>query len=204
MILRGHAAFTGVIEGDVRRDAGARDRLSNALGVQPDWAAVRQIHGSTVHRANAPGEQGEGDALWTDRPGLPIAVFTADCLGVALIADRAVGVAHAGWKGASSGVVLELAEAMASAGHPASSAVVGPGIGPCCFEVGPEVAERFEGHTARTTWGTTSVDLAGAVSDQIEGLPVEVVGGCTRHQDAYFSHRRDGTKSRQAALVWLP
>jgi YfiH family protein len=164
---------------------------------------VRQVHGSNVHHATAPGVLGEGDALWTDERGLPLAVFTADCLGVAVLADGAVGVAHVGWRGAAAGVVPALAEAMKEAGHHPVGAVVGPGIGPCCFEVGPEVAERFPGHTSTTTWGTVSVDLPGVVVSQLPGIDVMVVGGCTRHDQTWFSHRRDRTPMRQAAVTWL-
>lgn len=204
MITRDRVAFTGADEGDQRLDEEARIRLISALGVAPDWATVRQIHGSSVHRVSSPGAQGEGDAMWTDRPGLPLAVFTADCLGVALVADSAVGVAHAGWRGTATGVVSALSERMSDAGHEPTSALIGPGIGPCCFEVGPEVAELFDSHVTTTTWGTTSVDLGAAVTAQLPGLEVEVVGGCTRHDEAYFSHRRDGTKLRQVCLAWLP
>ena len=203
MISQDRVVFTGSMEGDLRSDPDARQRLSLAVGVGPDWASVYQVHGSVVHRASAPGGQGDGDALWTDIPGLPLAIFTADCLGVALIADEAVGVAHAGWRGASAEVVPALAAQMDAAGHPPVSAVIGPGIGPCCFEVGPEVAELFPEHSGRTNWGTPSVDLVGVVSAQLDGVPVDAVRQCTHHQLSYFSHRRDGTKSRQAALVWL-
>lgn len=204
MIVRDRVAFSGAVEGDQRLDTGARRNLAAALGVPSDWASVRQIHSAVSHRATEPGPQGEGDAMWTDRPGLPLAVFTADCFGVALIAENAVGVAHSGWRGTADGVVPALAQRMAQAGHEPVSAVIGPGIGPCCFEVGPEVAARFDGHVTTTTWGTTSVDLPAAVAAQVPGIEVVVVGGCTRHDDAYFSHRRDGTKLRQVSLVWMP
>lgn len=204
MITRDRAAFTGAGEGDQRLDQDARGRLSAVLDIPEVWASVRQVHGSRVHRASAPGDQGEGDAIWTNRPSLPLAVFTADCLGVALLAEDAVGVAHAGWRGAAAGVITTLAEEMSEAGHAPVSALIGPGIGPCCFEVGPEVAEHFDGHITTTTWGTTSVDLPGFIAGQLAGLEIEMVGGCTRHDDSYFSHRRDGTKLRQVCLAWLP
>lgn len=204
MITRDRVAFSGAVEGDQRLDTDARNRLADALGVPSAWASVRQIHSAVSFLATAPGQQGEGDAMWTDRPGLPLAVFTADCLGVALLAESAVGVAHSGWRGTADGVVPALADRMSAAGHQPVSAVIGPGIGPCCFEVGPEVAERFDGHVTSTSWGSTSVDLPGAVAAQLPGIQVDVAGGCTRHDDAYFSHRRDGTTLRQVTLVWLP
>jgi polyphenol oxidase len=194
--------FTGAAEGDLRGDLPARAELARRLGIGSDWAVCRQVHGARVHRAQTPGDHGEGDALWTDLSGLPLAVFTADCLGVVLIADHAVGVAHAGWRGARAEVVGALAAEMAGAGHPARRAFIGPAIGPCCFEVGADVAELFPDATAQTSWGTLSVDLARVVTGQLEGLEIEMVGGCTRHEEEWFSHRRDGTTARQAAVVW--
>lgn len=204
MIIRDRVAFSGAVDGDQRLDIDARRRLAAALGVPLEWASVRQIHSAVSYRATEPGPQGEGDAMWTDRSGLPLAVFTADCLGVALLAEDAVGLAHSGWRGTAGGVVPALADRMAQAGHEPVLAVIGPGIGPCCFEVGPEVAEQFDGHVTTTTWGSTSVDLPAAVATQLAGIEVDVAGGCTRHDDAYFSHRRNGTKLRQVSLVWMP
>jgi len=198
------AVFTETVDGDMANDPAARASLSDQLGVSQLWATLHQTHGSRVLRASRPGDQGEGDAVWTTVTGLPLAVFTADCLGVILRGDRSVGVAHAGWRGAASGVVGGLAATMAEAGHPARVALVGPGIGPCCFEVGGEVADLFPGNTATTTWGTVAVDLVTAVTAQLEGLTLEVVEGCTRHQERFFSHRRDGTECRLAALGWVP
>src|SRR5690606_5378022 len=92
MIVLERVGFTGAAEGDVRHDDDARRRVSERLGIAADWATVRQVHGATVHRVTVPGWAGEGDAVWTEEPGLPVAVFTADCLGVAVVADGAVGV----------------------------------------------------------------------------------------------------------------
>lgn len=203
MIALDRVAFTTASQGDLLRDLDARARVSQAVGIPAEWAVVRQIHGATVHRVSAPGLQGEGDAMWTDRPGVPLAVFTADCLGVVLLAEHAVGVAHAGWRGAAGGVVPALAKEMEAAGHVPSKALIGPRIGPCCFEVGPEVAEVFPGHTSRTTWDTPSVDLPGVIAAQLEGLELELSGGCTYHEDGWFSHRRNADRERQATLTWV-
>ena len=106
------AAFTDATDGDQRNDLTARSAVSSWLGISRDWATVRQVHGSVVVRAEASGELDEADAIWSDVPGLPIAVFTADCFGVVLISESAVGVAHAGWRGVTSGVVPALREEM--------------------------------------------------------------------------------------------
>jgi YfiH family protein len=198
------AAFTEGADGDIRNDPGARDTLASRLGVSRDWAQVRQVHGAEVERVEAPGDAGEADALWTTRRRLPLAIFTADCFGLVLGAHGAVGVAHAGWRGAAGGVVARLRAAMSSSGHPPARAAIGPGIGPCCFEVGPDVAGEFPGHVTGTSWGTTSVDLPSVLKGQLDGLQVWASGGCTMHEDGWFSHRANGTPSRLATIGWLP
>jgi hypothetical protein len=198
------AVFTTAGDGDQRADPAARARAAASAGISSHWATVRQVHGSRVVEVEAAGEQGEGDALFTRRPGLPLAVFTADCLGVVLAAAGGVGVAHAGWRGLAGGVVEALVEEMAAAGLPPVRAAIGPAIGACCYEVGAEVAERFPAHTRWTTWGAASVDLTAAARTALAGIPVESVGSCTRHEAGWFSHRRDATAARLAAIGWLP
>ena len=195
-------AFSDAADGDIRNDLTARARLAVRLAIEPEWASVRQVHGSVVLKADAPGDVGEADAIWTDRRDLPVAVFTADCLGVALLSSGAVGVAHAGWRGAAAGVVAHLREQMSGEGHHPDRAAVGPGIGPCCFEVGPEVADRFD-TVSKTSWGTTSVDLAGSVAADLAGIEVWDSRACTHHGENWFSHRRDATKDRLATVAWL-
>jgi polyphenol oxidase len=196
-------AFSEVRDGDMLNDHAARAALSSVLGIRDRWATLRQVHGSEVVRASGPGIQSDADAVWTTEPGLPLAVFTADCMGVVLQGADAVGVAHAGWRGAGARVAAHLVDTMTTAGHPPQRGVIGPGIGPCCFEVGEDVAAMFPGHTATTAWGAGSVDLASAIAAQLDGLAIEVVDGCTRHQDRFFSHRRDRTACRQAAIGWI-
>lgn len=197
------AAFTTAADGDQRSDDAARRRTAAALGIAGSWATVRQVHGAAVVEARGPGDQGEADALFTRRAGLPLAVFTADCLGVVVAADRGMGVAHAGWRGLAAGVVEALVGAMEAAGLEPQRAAIGPSIGPCCYEVGTVVATRFPTRLAETTWGTRSVDLAGAAVDALAGLPVVAVGACTLHAPGSFSHRRDATTARMAAIGWL-
>lgn len=195
-------AFSERTDGDIRHDAAARRGVSRALAVADQWAVLTQVHGADVVRVDGPGNAGEGDAMWTTEHDLPLAVFTADCLGVVLAGPEAVGVAHAGWRGAVAGVVANLRSAMSEAGHPPSRGAIGPGIGPCCFEVGEEVSKLFADVTA-TTWGATSVDLGKAVAAQLEGIELWAAGACTDHEDGWFSHRRDGTTQRMASIGWL-
>lgn len=200
--LRG-VVFTDGTDGDLRHDLEARRTLASRAGVPRRWATVAQVHGNSVVRVDRPGDAGQADALWTTEADLAVAVFTADCFGVVLIGEGVIGVAHAGWRGTRAGVVGRLRAEMSEAGHPPERAAVGPGIGPCCFEVGPEVLVEFRGHMSTTMWETPSVDLRGAIGDQLDGLDVWVSTECTHHGEAMFSHRRDGTPMRMAAVGWL-
>lgn len=199
--LRG-AAFSTAAAGDLR--AGDRTVIGGELGLEREWATVRQVHGTDVRRAQGPGDAGKGDALFTTVRALPLVVFTADCAGVVVEAAGAVGVAHGGWRGTAAGVVAELVAAMEAAGHSPRRAAVGPTIGPCCYEVGHDVAGLFPGFVTETTWGAPSVDLISALRDQLDGIEVVVCGSCTRCNEGYFSHRRDQTGHRMAAIGWLP
>ncbi len=198
------AAFGTALDGDGRRDAEARMAISAGLGIPAEWASLRQVHGGVVMAASEPGLQGEADALVSATPMLPLAVAVADCLPVVLQGQGAAGIAHAGWRGVAAGVVANLVDAMTQLDAPPRRAAIGPGIGPCCFEVGPEVSQRFRGFGDRTTWGTRSVDLVAAVRAQLDGIPTVVSGGCTYCGEGYHSYRRDGTKERQVAVAWLP
>lgn len=128
-----------------------RARAARALGFAPDrLVAARQVHGpdcAVVGEPWAPEDAPDADALATDRPGVLLGVLTADCAPV-LLADPAAGVvgaAHAGWKGALSGVVERTVEAMLDLGatRPGIAAAVGPSIARDSYEVGPEFEARF-------------------------------------------------------------
>lgn len=196
------AAFGDRADGDARSDVTARRRLSATLGIPEQWATVRQVHGSVVAVATAPTHLGDADAMITAQSGIPLVVATADCVPVVLGGETSVGVVHAGWRGVAAGVVPAALGRMVDLGDPATRAVVGPHIGPCCYEVGPEVVEAV-GHRARTSWGTASVDLGAAVTEQLDGFGVEQLGGCTHHDARYASYRRDGTSERQVTVAWL-
>jgi polyphenol oxidase len=197
-------AFTLADDGDVRADPDARRRVSVELGVSDDWATVRQVHGSEVVGVAAPGSAAEADGMVSTVPGLPLAVFTADCLGVVITAERGVGVAHAGWRGMVAGVLKRTVEVMCDMGLTPLAAYVGPHIGPCCFEVGPEVAERFPGSRSSTNRQTTSVDLLDAARRQLDPLPLWDAGSCSAHDPGHHSHRHSGTPARMAAIGWAP
>jgi polyphenol oxidase len=197
------AAFSTAADGDLKSDEVARQVYAVRLGISGDWATVSQVHGANVVEVDRPGNAGEADALFTTRRRLPVAVFTADCFAVALIGPDGIGMAHAGWRGATKGVVAALRSEMQKAGVSPERAYIGPGIQSCCFEVGPEVLSRFEGYTSTTTWGTTSVDIKAAVRDQLAGLDVDASDACTRCGSGHFSYRRDATTERMAGVAWL-
>jgi YfiH family protein len=199
----GGVAFSDASDGDLRSDRARRADLARRLDISARWATVNQVHGSGVVEVDGPGDQGEADAMFTSRAGLPLAIFTADCAGVAVLAGGAVGVAHAGWRGAASRVVEALVLRMRQAGFEPVSAAIGPTIGPCCLEVGPEVTAQFDGFTASTTSGSPSIDLVRAVEGQLGGLATWSAGSCTRHSPRWFSHRRDRTPDRMATITWI-
>jgi YfiH family protein len=198
------AAFGAAADGDGRSDLAARRRIARELDLPEEWAYLHQVHGRRVHLASHPGLQGNGDALFTTTPRLPLAVGTADCLPVVIEASGGVGLAHAGWRGAAAGVVGALRSAMEAAGLVPHRAAVGPGIGPCCFAVGPDVAAALPGHRSITRAGGESVDLPGAVAAALDGLEVWRSEECTCCGAGFHSYRRDGTRQRQVAVAWLP
>jgi polyphenol oxidase len=182
---------------DVERVDENRRRLCAEVGADPERLALnRQVHSTRVHRAEAGARGRPGDGLWTDEPDLPILAMSADCLPIALVRDDvetpAVAVLHAGWRGLLDGIV---AAGVATLGGRVRAAV-GPGIGPCCYEVGPEVAGRFA-----ATWGSglgqgINLDLWGAAERALRAsgvADVHRVDLCTHcNPDRFFSHRRTG------------
>ena len=194
---------------DPERARENRRRACAAVGADPAALALnRQVHGATVNRAVAGLRGVEGDALWTDEPDLPVAVLTADCLPIVLARTNggapAVAVVHAGWRGLLGGVVEG---AVAALGGPVA-AMVGPAIGPCCYEVGDEVAEpyraRFGAGILRgrslDLWRAAELALRDAGCDRVER--VDLCTSC--HEDRFFSHRRDrGRTGRQGAIAMI-
>lgn len=188
-----------------------RRRLTAALGREADGVLLGfQEHAATVERReSAPAtnpwlearvaEPADGQA--TADPDLTPLVQVADCLPVALAGERGVAMLHCGWRGLAAGIV---ARGVAEVG--ARAAAVGPGIGPCCFEVGSEVLERFEPLGAGIASGRM-LDLRGVTRRLLAEAgveDVEVEELCTSCEaELFYSHRRDrGVTGRQAGLVW--
>lgn len=162
-----------------------------------DWpeepvAMVKQIHSCDVLAVDSEGIAGEGDALISRTPGLWIAVKSADCLPLLLVdvARRQVAAIHAGWRGVAGGIIARTIERLNSQAGDLRVAI-GPGIGACCFEVGPEVAERF-GKNDRTCVDLTQECVEQLQAAGLEREAISISAHCTRCNEADFhSFRRD-------------
>lgn len=173
-----------------------RRRLCAYAGAALDRLAMNyQLHSSRVNRAGAGMKGTPGDALWTDEPGLPVLALTADCVPVALVRTNgkpAVCAVHAGRIGILGGVVAEAVRTLG--GRPA--AAIGPAIGPCCYEVGDEVASPYRGRFGEEIVSAGRLDLWTAAELELRRAGVERVHRfdvCTAcNPDLFFSYRRDG------------
>ncbi len=180
-----------------------------------------QIHSTRVMRVG-PADRGrsiaDADGLLTDAPGVALFLRFADCVPILLYDHErpAIGLVHAGWRGTLDGIAGEAVRAMQD--HFGSRpeglwAGIGPAIGPCCYEVGADILERFArrfgpGVLAGREPGERLLDLPGANEVALREAGVEEIaqaGLCTAcHTGEFFSHRREGGRTgRLAALVVL-
>jgi len=208
---------TGV--GDGARPV-ARNRALFAArldGARPVF--LHQVHGARVQRIDAatPSDTIEADAAITTEPRVACTIQVADCLPVLLAdrAGRAVGAAHAGWRGLAGGVLDATVAALRDAGAADPIAWLGPCIGARRFEVGDEVRaafgsrseRRFVAHLRKDGTPGWLADLAGLAEDRLRALGLKSIGrdgGCTFEDGSrFFSFRRDGVTGRLAAAVWL-
>jgi len=181
-----------------------RRRLCETVGVEPERLALnRQVHAAMVNRAEA-GERGkEGDGLWTDERGVPMLAFSADCLPIALVRVNGrpgLALLHAGRVGLLAGIVQAGAAALGGR----IAAIVGPGIGPCCYEVGEDILAayraRFDAGVVRgrnlDLWTAAERALCEAGVDAVERVDV-----CTVCDDRFFSNRRDGPVTGRQGVI---
>ena len=146
--------------------------------------------------------------MWTEEPGEAIVVVTADCVPVALVrigGRAAVALVHVGWRGLLAGVVPA---AVAALGGRPIAAAIGPGIGPCCYEVGEDVAGPVRAGFGLGLVRNGRLDLPGAVARALLDagcVRVDRLDECTAcNADRFFSHRRDaGVTGRQGAVAYV-
>lgn len=199
-------------------------RICRALDVDVTFVANGyQVHGASVALIG-PGDRGRvrpaTDILLTDQPDIPLMQRFADCTSLLLYdpVRRALGLAHAGWRGTVQGVALEAVRAMTEAfgSRPADIvAGVGPSIGPCCYEIGPEVAAQVrDAFREGARWllsqanGAIHLDLWAANRRQLQAAgvgQVEMAGLCTAcHTKEFFSHRAErGRTGRFGVMATL-
>jgi YfiH family protein len=193
-------------------------RSSSDLPTDSTVATLRQIHSDKILLAEGPGCLGEGDALICDRPGVDLSIRTADCLPI-LIADpthRAIAAIHAGWRGTVIEIVPKTLSAMREnfGTRPEDVVVVvGPGIGGCCFEVGPKVATQFAPFfpERQDLSGHARIDLVETTLRQLRRNGVTAgqlatSGVCTVcRPDLFHSFRRDrDAAGRMVTAIRIP
>jgi YfiH family protein len=177
------------------------------------FAQLNQVHGKAIHTIRPRDDadpRPEGDGLVTAITGVVLCIFTADCVPVLLTDEErgVIGALHAGWRGTLAGIADAGVRAMVRQGARASGvrALLGPSIGPCCYEVDNELARRFERRFERAhthvhpsdRTGKAYLDLRGIVADElvVAGLNrerIQKVGPCTKcESEHYFSRRAAG------------
>lgn len=190
-----------------------RHRIARSLGTEPARiVTVHQIHSPDAVTVEGPfpGDKPKADAMATDRPGLALGVLTADC-GPVLFADaeaRVIAAAHAGWKGALSGVLEATIQAMERLGarRERIAAVLGPVISQASYEVGPEFRDRFLAtepeserfFVASANAGKHMFDLEAYVVARLEkaGVAASALHRCTyQEEERFYSYRRSVHRS---------
>jgi YfiH family protein len=205
----------GILTGDdPARVVENRGLLADRTGIDPDRARMAwQQHRAEVRKATpegilTPGTRHEAcDGWWSDERGQGMMLVTADCLPVAIArrngAQPALAVLHVGWRGLLEGIV---ANGVGAIRDGSLAAAIGPGIGPCCYEVGPEVAEPYRAAFGDEVLREGRLDLWRAAELALERAGVAVIERtdlCTYcHPELFFSHRRDrGTTGRQGVIA---
>jgi len=192
-----------------------RRRACASVGADPETATMAwQHHGAEVTRAEprgivTPGTMFERcDGLWSEEPRQAMMLLTADCLPVAIVRENgakpALAILHVGWRGLLAGIVDAGARAL---GDGKLAAAIGPGIGPCCYEVGEQVAEPFRvayddvvRDRRLDLWSAAEQALREAGCQEVERADL-----CTYcHPELFFSHRRDkGRTGRQGVVAYI-
>ena len=204
-----------------------RRRVVEAMDIPDDnLVTAYQIHSPDVVHVDSPWKMDDRprvDAMVTSKPDIAIGILTADC-GPVLFADHEngiVGAAHAGWKGATGGVLENTLQAMQAIGADATKikAVLGPTISQANYEVGPEFVERLlELDDTNSAWliasekpGHAKFDLPGYIVNRLEksGIEASWCGECTYADEARFfsyrrtTHRNEPDYGRQVSVIKL-
>jgi polyphenol oxidase len=208
--------------------------VAQVLGVEPEsLTAAEQVHGSLIAVVRA-ADRGRGavaaedtlrgvDALITNEPGLPLVILVADCVAISLYDTRgnAIAMVHAGWKGTLGRIVGKAVAAMTREyGTRPADLIAGlsPGVGPCHYPVGEEVAESFraefgpdaagffgEGMEGRVTLDLWKANLGQLIAAGVPPEKIEAARLCSAcSPDLFYSYRRDGARTgRQAGIIEL-
>jgi YfiH family protein len=188
--------------------------LCDAVDADPESATMAwQVHGNAVTEAQPHGIVERRtfercDGLWTDRAGQAMMLLTADCYPVAIARTNgapALCVLHVGWRGLLEGIADSGVSVL---GDGPLAAGIGPGIGPCCYEVGEEVAELFRKRFGADVVGDGRLNLAAATERALREAGIGEIAGtghCTACEpELFFSHRRDqGRTGRQGVVAYV-
>ena len=200
-------------EDDPGRVVENRRRLCDAVGIASERATMAfQVHGTRITEARPTGVVTPGtdyeqcDGLWTDEPGQGLMLVTADCLPIAVArtdGSRLV-VLHAGWRGLLAGI----AEAGFAAADGETVAAIGPGIGPCCYEVGDDIRLAYRARFGKRVISGRRLDLWSVAERLLRDAGVtkiERTDLCTAcNPELLFSHRRDGgVTGRQGVIAYV-
>ena len=189
----------------------SRRAFARAVGIGDEpLTTAGAVHGSTVARVDEPKDVVQGvDGLVTNRRGIALFATYADCYPIVLWdpVKRAVGLAHAGWRGTVAGVAKAGVKAMHDEYGSAPENIragIGPGIRGRCYEVGSDVASQFGAKFVAPAGDRFVLDLAAANRAQLEEAgvsEVHVLGLCTKETDFLPSHRRTPDGTRFGAIV---
>jgi len=170
-------------------------RIREAMDGRPS-AWVKQVAGDGVVQVLEAGFAGEADALVTERHGFSLVVAVADCVPVALVGERGVGMVHSGWRGTLAGVTAKAAREMGESGL---RAYVGPSIRGCCYEVSEELARTFAGRFGEEVVFGRYLSLQTAIRINLQEAGVREIhdlglcSGC--RPDLFYSHRKQGPRT---------
>ncbi len=210
---------------DPQKIGSNRSLLREYFGGKCSFVNALQVHGSHVHRVREVREHAwrefredlQADALITDLSGVVLTILTADCVPILLYdpVHKAIGAVHAGWRGTDSRILPKTIRAMEEeyGSRPEDLIVgIGPAIGGCCYEVGPEVAERFSDYPSALSYcgekarldlkeiNRVQTVMAGVREENLESSVI-----CTScEREEFFSYRAEGGCSgRFASCIML-